>query len=268
MKKMLTVLLSAAMCLFLSGCVVVNTSSSGYFYDNYSQYISGGAEIDAEIQRIDVDWVSGAVTIVESETEVISFTEECSKSLSTAKQLHYWYDIKTKTLFIKFCESSYKYDSLQKDLYIYVPKDRVFNEVNIDVVSADTTLQNVHANVFDIDSVSGNIKITTDTTESIYVNSVSSSLEISAVNVTSIDFDTVSGNCDATFTTCKQIDMDSVSGDLNLYLPEELGFYLEANTFGKVDYTMEVGGSGKVYTYGSKELKIDFDSTNGNVHLF
>lgn len=264
MKKILAVLFSAVMCLAMSSCVMVNT---GYTYDNHSEYKTGGAEIADEILYLDVSWVAGSVSVVEYEGESISFEEDSAKPLTAQKKMRYWYDRSCKTLFIKFCESSFHINDLNKNLYIYVPKGYVFNKVDFDVVSSDVSLKAINSTVFKTNSVSGDLTIETGATESIEVNSVSGDLFVTAAYLDALDFDTVSGNCDISLTSGKYIEMDSVSGDLNLYLPKELGFYLEANTRGRIDYNMEVGRRGKTYTYGSKELHIDYDSTSGDVSV-
>lgn len=265
MKKIMAALISAAACMALSSCVVVNTSD--YLYDNYEQYRMGGTTITDEIINIDVNWVAGNVYITETECEGISFEERSTKALNNAKKMRYWYDRSCRTLFIKFCESSFFYGDMSKDLYINVPQGYVFNNVNLDVVSSDMILSNIKSTSFDIDTVSGSLELTTNTTEEIDMDSVSGSMTVTAGNITSTDFNTVSGSCYLTIDSGKQIEMDSVSGDLNLCLSKELGFDLTTDTHGDVDYTMEVGGRGSNYTYGSKELQIDFDSTSGDVDI-
>ena len=266
MKKLLTTVIAAAIYFALSSCVMVNTA--GYHYDNYDQYKTGGAEIKDEVQNIEVDWISGEVLLIETENTAVSFEEKSSHALRSQDKMRYWYESSSKTLHIKFCEPIvHSIETKEKDLFIYVPQNYAFNEVLFNVVSANIKMNNINAAVFDIDSVSGDVQITTNSTESIFLNSVSGNVTVNAANVSSLEFDTVSGDLEVSINTGKEIEMESVSGDLDLYLAKELGFNIYAETNGSVDYNMEVGGRGDVYTYGSQELQVNYESISGDISI-
>ena len=87
-----------------AGCSFNLFSHMNYTYDHGDNYTAGDREIDDEITKISIDYVSGTVTLKGEDTDEISITETANVDLTEDQKVHTWVD--GNTLYIKFCASS------------------------------------------------------------------------------------------------------------------------------------------------------------------
>lgn len=169
------------------------------------------------IRNIEVNWVSGDITMEPWDGEEICL-EETSRAPITEKN-HLVYRIDDDTLEIDFWAEragiSFGGPNLAaKKLKILVPRQlaEALDEISLDVVSSDVTVK-------DLDAVS------------ISVDSVSGSLFAENLDVGYLTLNTVSGNLKGSFCSCPQeLEMDSVSGGVEITLPEGSQFQVEMNS--------------------------------------
>lgn len=267
MKKIAKTLLLSGLCLFMSSCVInINTD---YHYDNYDNYSFGNATISGEVHSIDVDWISGTVTLVPTDATEVSIYENNWESIPDRKKVHYWYDTSCGELNIKFCApmKHLEFDDCNKDLIIYIPNSYTTLFVESDTVSADfissvSCLKNAN-----LDSVSGDVSISNaGNIDRIEYNSVSGDISINCNTLYSFDSDTTSGDVYIVTNDGNDINCDSVSGDLELTIPSSLGFYVDYEALGKhFNTNVPVRIDGDECFYGDCKLKIEFDSVSGDL---
>lgn len=272
MKKLVKALLLSGLCLYASSCVIATPSKwNEYHYDNSGNYSFGNAKIDGEITSVDVDWLKGKVNFVTTEDTNVSFTESCSESLSRNEKVHYWYDVRNKELKIKFfaSRSHIDFDEISKELTIYIPTTYTSLSINAKTISADINSSVPAANNYNMDTVSGYLRITdADNIDNIEFDSVSGNVNVNCNTINSFDSDTTSGDMNITTNDASRINVNSVSGDLIINIPETLGFYVEYDTIGKNFSTnAEVKIDGKKCYYKDEKLKIDFDSVSGDIKV-
>lgn len=251
MKKILNILMIGAFALFCESCVVVTDDFlSNYHYDNEDYYSIGDAVITGDVKNIDIDWVAGNITVNPTENAELSISEQMNVSISDSKRMHYWYDERTNTLFIKYCESgtSINLKNIEKDLVVYIPVSMNLIDVTIETVSADINWNNISATYYGITTVSGD-------------NNVSGSY------FTYFELTSVSGDLVLNLNDSQTIDFDTVSGDFDLYIPSVLGFHLEKDSVsGDVDFVnIPVSGSKGDYYYGDGRVSINCNSVSGDV---
>ena len=260
------VIFAIAMCSTLG--IVGNTAMQGrsnrnsaaasignmFNYENESAYSIGGASVSAtEINSLSVDWVNGSITINPSTdgSDTITFSEIGQ----TNEDLTLRYLVDNGTLKIKFCKSHTTIKSLKnlnKDLMITVPQ-KVWSELDIDSVSAEININSQTASKLEIDNVSGLI-----TAKGEFKN---------------IDIDNVSGNAVISNTASNgSYDIDTVSGDFTLAFPQNISGFavnydsvsgdVNAEGFDAVTNTKE-----KTVTYGDRAVNIDLDTVSGDLIL-
>lgn len=227
--------------------------NNGEYYNDYndSKYSIGNAEIDANmVENIDIEWISGSVDIEYYDGDTISINENEQPD----EKYNLRYKLDNGTLDIKYLKSgTYKNKTqlnLSKKLTIYIPRDKVLYNIEIESVSAAVNSK-ITVSDFDAETVSGNISA-----EGI---------------MNSADVESISGNitlvCPQSFY---EISTDSISGETHITIPKDIsGLYIEANSVsGRINAAdFNISGKASNYTYGSGGPEISFNSVSGNLNI-
>lgn len=251
MKKSTRILLAIVLCVVLVAISLPGKLSfNNYKYDDASRYNAGGGEISQQVEKIDVNWVSGKVNIALHDGDEIILSETASSKLKTAEEVHWLVD--GDTLYVKFQRAGRLFSSMQdKELTLLVPEDMKLDKIVVSSVSAEVEAELPEADAVQIDSVSGEAEVTLRKTETVRAN-------------------TVSGDMTLRFATePDSIDADSVSGDVTVQLPENAGFTAKLDSVsGKVGgELMDGSGDGKTCIRGNGECSISMDSVSGDLRL-
>ena len=196
-------------CVF-AGCMPAIRTS---YYANADEYMSGNFAYFAEdIQKIQIHWYSGEIKFVQSDSQILSVTEN-SDSLKDKEKLHWFVD--EGVLRIEYCAASYssRIPSGQKHLVVEVPAgiDLVVNNS-----SANITLGSHQLNSVDIYSISGNIYINSLTVKKADIGSISGAIRSGAITAEeSVQLLTTSGIMDFQTIRAKTLSVSSVSGSIS-----------------------------------------------------
>lgn len=269
MKKIVKTLLLFSFCLFMSSCVInINT---GYHYDNAEDYSAGNATISGEVRSINVDWISGSITLLPTDASEVSIYENNWESIPERKRVHYFFDSSCGELIIKFCApiKDISIADFEKDLIIYVPNSYTSLFIEGNTVSADFISSVSCVKTAYINSVSGNLNITSSgNIDRIDYDSVSGDVTINCNALNSFESDTTSGDVFIITNDGNEINCDSVSGDVELNIPSSLGFYVDYNALGKRFSTnVPVRIDDTECYYGDCKLKVEFDSVSGDITI-
>lgn len=224
---------------------------SMFQYDNADKYLAGDGEVNADVSKLVINWVSGNVTVKDGNDGSISFSEKCSKDHSDDYTMRYLVD--DDTLYIQYAKagSLEKIENLRKDLTIEIPKGYEFKEVKVDTVSADVTMKNdIAAEEFYVGTVSGACK----------TNKTLASADIKA--------ETVSGDISLNVEGAENIDCGSVSGNIGLTIPKDTGFSGEFSTVsGSFHTNFDTDGNDRVFSYGDGKLSIAVSTVSGSLSI-
>ena len=260
---------------------------SDYEYKGAESYSQGDASISANIARIDIDWISGNI-IVKAGDEV-SFYEQSNETISDDMTLRYL--VEGDTLTIKYCKSG-RYDAnemVSKDLHITLDASTL-EHLKLDSISADISIDGISPDRFEVETTSGDIKITgCDSCDILDAESISGNIEINIGNSARVDLDNVSGLVDvngdnigslsietvsgdtALFIrgSLSGLEFESVSGDLSLYLPSNSSFDLEfESTSGSFRSEHPALVRGDRYIFGEGGPRYEADTVSGDVKIF
>ena len=293
MKKAIVCILVLVLCTtLLCGCRLSFRPFSGLSsirYDDAAQYTAGGASLSGPVTRVEIEWISGSVTVACHKENTVSFSETASRTMPDDLAVHYWLD--GTTLRIKFCRSgAWSLGWLEKDLTVLLPESLALEELKIDSVSAPVTVEAACAETMTLNTVSGDVRATDcavtrrmrlDTTsgeiaavlaeslEQMEVDTVSGRVEIGAPRIGDFDADTTSGSVLLTAAAApEELDVDTVSGSVTLYLPENAGFTLEFDTVSG-SFSSELAGRTLDDTFlcgdGAGDYRLS--TTSGDVRL-
>ena len=287
MKKIsavLPLLLTAAVLLSLCGCSCTNFTA----YEDPGSYSVGGGYANAdEITEILVNWVSGSVRIEAADTDRIVFSEissmdkktdslgEATKNKELSESLRMRYKTENGMLTIQFCKSGLRVRSgavsdLTKDLTIYVPRTAAFKNVRVDAVSSSLYMLGIDTETVDLNTVSGDLKLSDCVTDSVVCSTVTGKLDITTDQMLkNTDFNSVSGDLMISAKSIGTLNAESVSANAVLYL-KEFDFTLSISG---VSATFEAGGLSyqktgeNKYKFNDGTGSVSFESVSGKVRL-
>jgi hypothetical protein len=225
MKKLLALVLALSMAAVLAGCGTATIKDAlkniaqiyESDFDDAACHKGSGESSDA-FTRLNVDWVSGHITVKPGESDVVTISEP--DGFDEDHQLR-WI-IKDDCLSVYFCKSHLSADSIfdKKDLVITLPKSIPLEEVDIDSVSAGAEISSLHQlNSFELDTVSGNARLTDISARELSLDTVSGQLS-GSVSTRDLRMDSVSGAVDLTLASVPdEIKGDSVSGSISVAMP-------------------------------------------------
>lgn len=225
-----------------------------------------------KIKDIQVEWVSGEITIVPAETNEITVVETgrySDKEKMVVLQ-------NGNKLTIQYCEESVNFSffsfgismDTDKDLTITVPQDWVCNELEVDSASAEIVVNNLTINELDFNTASGRINVNQSAVGEMSLETVSGDIEFTGT-LDTLSCHSVSANCNITVTNVpKSIEMEGVSGDLELNLPSECGFTASVETVsGKFSSEFATVSQNGSHIYGDGACRIEMEGVSGNVRI-
>ena len=218
------------------------------FEENNTYHVS-----DASINSIDIDWISGRVTVIPYDGDDIVIREKSKGKIDEENCLRY--RISGDTLEINYFRQTAEFNftgsiNYSKQLEIKVPRAlaKSLDELNFDAVSADLNIRDLHIASLDVDTTSGNL--------------LGKNIEAKYVNM-----GTVSGYMKVTYTSCpKELNMDSTSGDCTISLPKGSSVTAELDSVSG-DFSSEFSTRYEeedVYIIGSGECEFSVSTVSGD----
>lgn len=292
MNKSASLSLALLLCtLLLSGCGLRSLPFPGlsaFHYEHPEKYTVGGASFTDRVERVEVNWLSGSVTVSAHKGNEFRFSEKANRSLTDDLSMHYWLD--GSTLRIQFCRSGeWNLNGLEKELTLQLP-ERLLERLEVDTVSARISLENLTVEALELDTVSGGLRlrdcrvtdrVRTDTTSGSVkaeltgalrewkADSVSGSVELTVPEVQMFDVNTTSGSVKLTAEKApKDLDVESVSGSVTLHLPSDADFTLDFDTVSgsfSSDLACKTEGGRHIFGKGTGEYSVD--TTSGSLWI-
>lgn len=267
MKKFMTIALAFILMFCLTGCISINIDGNNSNYGEYSdpdKYSVGNFEYDGtNIEKIDINWVGGKVTVIESDSSDLSVSEN-GEDLKDSEKLHY--RINGNTLTIHYCKSGYVgvIGNENKQLTVEVPKNI---ELSVDGVSCGIEADTLTQKKLYVECVSGNVVINKIECEKVDINGVSGDISINGITANRLNVENVSGDIELSGVSCDEIDIYSVSGriETDIERAEDMDF---ETVSGKINVTLNnVGATVKTKTTSGK-ISVDGATVSGNNYVF
>lgn len=252
------------------GSSLVNTNSENQVINN-----TGERSIHvnaAEIRELEIEWAAGSITIMPAgDTDEIIVTESGIVNEDYLMVCRQSGDILT----IQFSEENtisafginFNTD-ISKDLEIFVPKDWVCEDLEIDAAAANVAVYNMMINKVDFDGASGVCTFENCAVEEIDLDAASGDVHFSGT-LDILSFDGMSSSCYLELSNVpKRIDLNTMSGDLDLILPEYCGFTVTMDAMSS-DFSSEFPTtiSNGSHIYGDGECRISVDAMSGDVTI-
>ena len=233
-----------------------------YLTESTVQNISFDA---SDVKKLHIQWVSGNVTVKTADQHNVTFRVDGDSALPFS------YGLNGNELELRYPADDviWKPARGSKNLTVTVPQSWYARETRIEVTSAVVEVDGLSTEELKLDSTSGPITASGLCCDQIVAGTVSGSVILEGT-AEELKLDTTSGRCQAELDErVREIELDSVSGELELILPESLGFEAEVDTVsGSFRSDIPTTASSKgVYTCGNGECGISVDTVSGSISI-
>lgn len=219
----------------------------------------------SEVKKLHIEWVSGNVTLKTADQHNVTFRVDGDSALPFS------YQLSGNELDLRYPADNALWKPAwgSKNLTVTVPQSWYAKETNIDAVSAVVEVDGLSTEELKLDTTSGPINASGLCCDQIVASTVSGNVSLEGT-AEELKLDTTSGRCQAELDErVREIELDSVSGELELILPESLGFEAEVDTVsGSFRSDIPTTASSKgVYTCGNGECGISVDTVSGSISI-
>lgn len=263
MKKLFRPMLLGLLGLSLTGCTNVG------HYADADKYVAGSKEYNDIPTSLDIDWLSGNLTLVSDPNVVgVKITEDTNIT-DEGGLVHSYFD--NGTLKIKFAASGYTFQSfptLKKDLEVrYNPSDKPFELVNIDLTSGSLNIEEMKATKFELDMTSGKANIKTLFASETDIDLTSGSVSFETLATSKFESDLTSGSINVKFTEEVNGEFSLTSGSIDMTLPSDGGVVKVSKTSGSVTTNRECSVDKDTYKFGDGKSDIKVSMTSGKLTI-
>lgn len=256
----LALIVPATFC--FTGCSFGLFNSFSYQYENGEKYTAGDREIDDEITKINIDYVSGNVKVKGADTDRVEVSETSNRQLDSDHQVHTWVD--GDTLYVRYCVSTkmINFNKIDKFLEITLPADRELDDFIIEVSSGDINLDGFATGNLNTRSSSGNVVIDCSASD-MEVKASSGNITLSQNgNSNSLKVKASSGNININWDgDCNTFDIDSSSGKINIEQKGLIGMAKIRSSSGGVSAVMGTVDTLDI-NVSSGKIMLDADEVN------
>ena len=226
-----------------------------------------------EVRALDLDWVSGSVSVERWDGKDVVVREKAAVKLSEDQSLRW--KLSGGTLSILPCANNVR-DLPEKELTVLVPQGLTLEGVNVDSASASVLVAGIEASgKLNLDAASGALRVegcvcgeldldSASGSQSVLRSSVSGTVEADLASGSftaelldcgKLDVDGASGAVRAENLSCRSVDIDTASGsvDIDFDAPPE-----------KVEIDTASGAVTLCFPKGVG-LDVDFDTTSGKL---
>lgn len=229
---------------------------------------SRGTADASVVRNLDIEWVSGSITITYGDVTEIMFDESGKFNEDDSMT----WKVEKDKLIIRFDDKDVKIvgfginNIVNKNLTVTLPKGWIGDEIEIESVSADVDIRQLQARKIDLENVSGEAVLTDCAIDDVNIEVVSGNLEFVGA-LKSLSCESVSAECILTLQNVpSSIEMETVSGNLTLILEKDFGFTVHEDTAGgKFISDFPVKTNGKKHTYGDGGCRMEISGVSGNI---
>ena len=227
------------------------SNGSNFNYSDAKSYKAGDAEISSKVSKLTINWLSGNVKVSEYSGDTLIIKDEVESGVLSDELKLRWKKSADEVV-IQYAEAGKKLnlDGFKKNLLVMIPASWILDELEIDVVSANSvvSLKNI---------------------EKIDWNSVNGTLEVRIDSIHSLDGETVNGDVDLYVSKYgpRELDLESVNSNVIISVPSNTSFTLKHDSVnGSLDseFAGKVSGN-KTFIVGSGDYDWDIESVNGDI---
>ena len=229
----------------------------------------------ADVKGIDIDWLSGKVTVKPYSGNEIKFSETAQKEITEDTALGW--GVKNGIMYIQYLKTNStavgNWDPI-KTLEVLVPQKLAesLDSLELDATSAEINVNDIKADDIEVDTSSGDIYLSNTVSNGLSVDASSGKVHLNGVTASRIDIDTSSGDVELSGTAVST-EIDTSSGSVSAEALSSGSFDIstssgDINLAGEFDRLKVGTASGvvqaRLLTYPEK---VNIDTSSGSVTL-
>lgn len=227
---------------------------------------SSGTVQSDQIKNIEIEWISGTITLQPGDGDVIRFSE----TSGVPEKYTMIYSTSGDTLMIQYC-SSLKISSAglpEKDLVITVPADWLCSELSIDAADADIKIYDQQLTKLELNSADGRLFGKNCSIAQLDIDAADIDISFSG-QVNRFECDAASAYIDMAVTNHpSRFDLDMADGVLNLTLPSDCGFQIRTDCMSKsFSSEFDVRLLDDAYIFGDGHCVIDISAMSVEIGI-
>lgn len=229
------------------------SNGANFNYSDSKSYKVGDTEISSKVSKITINWLNSTVKVSEYNGDTLSIKDEVESGTLTEELKLRWKRSGNEVI-IQYAEANKRLDldGLKKNIVVMIPSSWTLDELDIDVVSADSVVSLKNIDEIDWNSVNGTLEARVD-------------------SISSLDGDTVNGDVDLYVKKSgpRKLDLESVNSNVTISVPSNTSFTLKRESInGSLDseFAGKVSGN-KTFIVGNGDYDWDIESVNGNVTI-
>lgn len=230
-------------------------------YADAEKYTAGNIEYsNVEVKKIDIDWISGSLTLVEDENatgiKVFEVTDLTEKEALVHTYCH------DDTLSVKYFASGYWCNAFNYKKELTITYRPGLDILDINLTSGFLNASNIRAKEFDLDLTSGSANISNLVAEDADIDLTSGSVTFGKINAKKFDIDMTSGTASVVYEAIEKSSFSLTSGNINMTLPIDGGTVKVSKTSGSVKVNREGTFSDNTYKFddGNADIKVSMTS--------
>ncbi len=286
MKNKLLIGLGTCLSLLLSGCAIYFNGTQMPAYKDADKYVAGSQNYEENINTLNLNWISGKVTLYEDDTITgVQIEEDCSFSNPDGQVHSYLHD---GILDIQFMKSEYKTPTSTFVKYLIVTYNPTLDNLNVNLTSGtfradhltatDTIninytsgmaeFSNVNCKKLNINFISGELTSSVINAEEITITATSGEIYMDAINTKKIKSSSTTGRHRLKFLSVEEGNVSITSGALVILLPDEGGTVNVSNIKGTIMLFRDCEQDGDTYKFGEGTAIIDVSIISGSFEVY
>jgi len=225
-----------------------------------------------DIDSIDIDWVSGDVTVRPHDGDQIRVTEYAQRELRGTEKFHV--STSGDTLTIRFCEPGHIGRMPKKRLEVLIPRrlSESIDRLSVETVSGGIDVDSMVTQTLKADTVSGLVNISEITSRTLGVNSTSGAITVTSVLAIDFEAGSTSGAIQVFDSSARSIKCNNTSGSINIsgaygdVSAESLTGRIALDNSERRSISEANTSSGSLYLSGSFE-RVEVGSLSGSISV-
>lgn len=216
-----------------------------------------------EVQRIDLGWISGTVTLEPGVSDKLTVTERCEKELPDDQKL--CWKLENGTLYLRFCSAA-SMQMVDKDLVLSFPADWTAKSVEVGATSGDISLRGLQlSGALSVSTTSGDVLLTDCRCDDLDAGATSGSIDLQGCVCNKLTLGSTSGGLRAENCRCDKLEAGSTSGSVSVR--SEAESITLSSTSGSVRCeAVPAGCRVRIHTT-SGEVKLQLNDTSDGQHI-
>lgn len=238
-----------------------------YKYDNGGNFTAGDTTLNSSIKNLDIDWVTGSVTVEYHDEDTVIVKETSNVSLDNDTKLRW--QLEGDTLTVKFAKSGARIKSnTEKHIVITLPADTEGGTAKIKNTTGEIYVKGGIWNELNTNTTTGSVSVSSDRTDKFFAKTTTGSVNADIYSAGVIDMHCTTGDIYLSAGSFDTLNASVTTGKVTAKLPEKPGFTAKLSTVtGDVRCGLTHTDSDKTYIIGDGSKSVEIKAVTGDIEI-